>query len=69
MRSDESIDCAESPRYYNLNVGFGDVQENENHTTDEAEEEHVDNSPALGEPSQVLEPERKPEINRRISKF
>lgn len=68
-RADESIDCADSPRFYNLNAGFGDLQENENHVTDEMEL-NVENSPAaLGEPSQHLELERKPDMNRRTSKF
>lgn len=39
-RSDEAIDCSESPRFYNLNTNFGE-QLNIAVPTEEIEEDHV----------------------------
>ncbi|XP_017778211.1 PREDICTED: uncharacterized protein LOC108563907 [Nicrophorus vespilloides] len=58
-RSDESIDCADSPRYYNLNTNFGDdLSVAEVPAASSAEEEQEQEQPASdAEEETVVVPE------------
>ncbi|GJQ76251.1 hypothetical protein Trydic_g1986 [Trypoxylus dichotomus] len=71
-RSDESINCADSPRFYSLNRSFGEVEEHEE-ILEESSPQQVDDATSVPEIPQAIEDtleQRHPaQALRRSSKY
>lgn len=69
VRSDESsIDCADSPRYYELNRSFGDVLEADQ-TMEEQPSQEAQMATSASDGLQVIEDLLEDRANRRSSKY